>query len=82
MERNALWLHLAGQRHSQTAENDRGRAETSNLHDHATSARSEAFGTAGAALCGAARLMDFIDVVSKVARQISLAGRLAGFSVQ
>jgi hypothetical protein len=22
MERNALWLHLAGQRHSQTAEND------------------------------------------------------------
>jgi hypothetical protein len=33
---------------------DRGRVETSNLHDHAVSARSEASGIAAAALCATA----------------------------
>ncbi len=57
----------------------RGRVETSNLRDHAVSARSEAFGIGTAALRG---LIDLIEVVSKVTLQMRLAARPPAFILQ
>ena len=54
-------------------------AETSNLRDRAVSARSEAFWRATAALCATADADGFIEVVSKVALQMRLAGRPVEF---
>jgi len=60
----------------------RGRVETSNLRYHAVSARSEALGIVTAALCAAARLIDLIEVVSKVTLQMRLAARPPAFILQ
>src|SRR5712691_5501664 len=59
----------------------RGRVETSNLRDHAVSARSEAFRIATGALCTTARADLFDRGCFEIARQMPLAACPALYAI-
>jgi hypothetical protein len=61
---------------------DRGRVETSNRGDHAIQRARKRFGELLPRYARLRRLMDFIEVVSKVARQMRVAARSAQFIAQ